>query len=132
MPISVNRPAQTVSRGWPLTKPSAQAFLSRPAGSRSYSALLPAVSFACAAGNRSRARWRTDGAAGTPPAAGDAAGPTPAGGVAVQVGTFAVLPGGHPDGSPLSMTALQTPDSNRLLWQTAGGQIVTGLNPRVA
>jgi hypothetical protein len=48
----------------------------------------------------------------------------------VSTRSFHLLPGGSPDGSVISMKYVQRPDSRFLIWQTDGGRMVRGRNPR--
>ena len=47
-----------------------------------------------------------------------------------RVGSFYLLPGGSPDGAVIAVTYLSRPDARYLLYQTDGGQIIRGRNPR--
>lgn len=54
-----------------------------------------------------------------------------AGGVGrVRTDSFTLLPGGSPDGAVISMKYVERPDSRYLIWQTDGGRMVRGRNPR--
>jgi hypothetical protein len=48
----------------------------------------------------------------------------------VEVSSFTLLPGGSPDGAVVAMKYVERPDSRYLLWQTDGGRMVRGRNPR--
>ena len=48
----------------------------------------------------------------------------------VLPGHFRVLAGGDADGAVVSMRAVRRPDANYLIFQTDGGRLVRGRNPR--
>ena len=55
------------------------------------------------------------------------------GGIAHCVtGDFYMLPGGSADGTIISMSPIERPDARYVIWQTDGGLIVRGRNPRVS
>lgn len=47
-----------------------------------------------------------------------------------MVASFTLLPGGSPDGAVIALKYVERPDSRYLLFQTDGGRLVRGRNPR--
>ncbi len=48
----------------------------------------------------------------------------------VLVGHFWLMAGGSPDGAVIAMRAVRRPNANWLIYQTDGGRLVRGRNPR--
>lgn len=48
----------------------------------------------------------------------------------VLCGSFRLLPGGDRDGAVVSMRAVRRPNANYLVYQTDGGRLARGRNPR--
>ncbi len=129
VPVAVQVTTAAGAPAWPSAHPHLTAY--DPAGDVAAVRRLPADRRGGATGRFGLAQFLGAAFAAAGRYAAVTSWPRPSGGVAVRVQAFEVVPGGHPDGPPISMAAVRLPDANRLIWQTAGGNLVTGLNPRV-